>query len=117
MRRRSAAGCWSSALTAISEDNYLAYTYNRFQACRFGLEGEVVDPVAGVRRTIAEDVAATLQAVCGARARARLRGAAAASRARRARGQRCALDARSVRRRAGRCADLVWQQAERFRRG
>ena len=23
------------------EDDYLAYTYNRFQACRFGLAGEV----------------------------------------------------------------------------
>ncbi len=25
------------------EDDYLAYTYNRFQACRFGLDGTVVD--------------------------------------------------------------------------
>jgi glutamate---cysteine ligase / carboxylate-amine ligase len=26
------------------EDDYLAYTYNRFQACRFGLDGALVDP-------------------------------------------------------------------------
>ncbi len=25
------------------EDDYLAYTYNRFQACRFGLDGQLVD--------------------------------------------------------------------------
>jgi glutamate---cysteine ligase / carboxylate-amine ligase len=28
------------------EDDYLAYTYNRFQACRFGLDGQVVDATA-----------------------------------------------------------------------
>ena len=29
------------------EDDYLVYTYNRFQACRFGLEAEYVDPASG----------------------------------------------------------------------
>jgi carboxylate-amine ligase len=47
----------------ISEDLYLAYTYNRFQACRFGLDGEFVDPVARTRRTIREEVTATLEAL------------------------------------------------------
>jgi carboxylate-amine ligase len=32
---------------AISEDAYLAYNYNRFQACRFGLEGQVLDSITG----------------------------------------------------------------------
>ncbi len=29
------------------EDDYLVYTYNRFQACRFGLDGAYVDPATG----------------------------------------------------------------------
>ena len=100
----------------VSEDNYLAYTYNRFQACRFGLEGEIVDPIAGVRRTIAEDVAATLESVavhareldCEAPL-ALLAGVA-----------RSGNDARWMRDAfadAGSLPDLVWQQAERFRTG
>jgi carboxylate-amine ligase len=31
----------------LTEDIYLAYNYNRFQACRFGLEGQVLDSVTG----------------------------------------------------------------------
>ena len=100
----------------VSEDNYLAYTYNRFQACRFGLEGEVIDPAAGVRRTIAEDVAATLQAVSvharelDCEAPLQLLGGIA----------RDGNDARWMREAfadGGSLADLVWQQGERFRRG
>jgi glutamate---cysteine ligase / carboxylate-amine ligase len=32
---------------ALSEEVYLAYNYNRFQACRFGLEGQVLDSISG----------------------------------------------------------------------
>jgi glutamate---cysteine ligase / carboxylate-amine ligase len=45
------------------EDDYLAYTYNRFQACRFGLEGEVVDPVTAIHRPIRELILETIDAV------------------------------------------------------
>jgi carboxylate-amine ligase len=31
----------------LSEEVYLAYNYNRFQACRFGLEGQVLDSITG----------------------------------------------------------------------
>jgi carboxylate-amine ligase len=31
----------------VSEDAYLAYNYNRFQACRFGLEGQLLDSLTG----------------------------------------------------------------------
>jgi carboxylate-amine ligase len=48
---------------APTEDIYLPYTYNRFQACRFGLEGELIDPHTHVKRSIAEDVSATLEAI------------------------------------------------------
>jgi carboxylate-amine ligase len=98
----------------ISEEAYLAYTYNRFQACRFGLEGEVVDPIAGVRRSIAEDVAATLEAVevhareleCAAPLKLLERTA------------REGNDARWMREAfadGGSLSDLVWLQGERFR--
>jgi glutamate---cysteine ligase / carboxylate-amine ligase len=44
----------------LSEDDYLVYTFNRFEACRFGLDGTCVNPQTGERRTIAEDILATL---------------------------------------------------------
>lgn len=43
------------------EDDYLVYTYNRFQACRFGLEGQMVNPKTRERISIREDVLATLR--------------------------------------------------------
>ena len=42
------------------EDDYLAYTYNRFQACRFGLAGEVVDPRTTEHRPLREVIEQTL---------------------------------------------------------
>ncbi|HEX9181222.1 MAG TPA: YbdK family carboxylate-amine ligase [Burkholderiales bacterium] len=44
-----------------TRDIYLVYNYNRFQACRFGPEGELVDPVSGTRVGIREDLLATLE--------------------------------------------------------
>ena len=46
-----------------AEDDYLVYTFNRFQACRFGLDGTLVDPRNGEHRTIREDILATLRQV------------------------------------------------------
>ncbi len=45
---------------APQEDDYLPYTFNRFQACRFGLEGPFVDPRTGEHRTLREDIERTL---------------------------------------------------------
>ena len=45
------------------EDDYLVYTFNRFQACRFGLDGTMVDPQTRESRTIREDILATLRRV------------------------------------------------------
>jgi carboxylate-amine ligase len=45
------------------EDDYLAYTYNRFQACRFGLDGEVVDPLTAEHRPLRALILQTLQNV------------------------------------------------------
>jgi glutamate---cysteine ligase / carboxylate-amine ligase len=47
------------------EDDYLAYTYNRFQACRFGLDGVVVDARTAEHRTIRSLILETLVRVEG----------------------------------------------------
>ncbi len=46
-----------------TEDDYLVYTFNRFQACRFGLDGTMVDPKTRTSRSIREDILATLRQV------------------------------------------------------
>jgi carboxylate-amine ligase len=45
------------------EDDYLAYTYNRFQACRFGLDGVVVDARTAEHRPIRSLILETLAKV------------------------------------------------------
>ncbi|HOW46852.1 MAG TPA: YbdK family carboxylate-amine ligase [Rubrivivax sp.] len=45
------------------EDDYLVYTYNRFQACRFGLDGEIVDPKTKQRVKLRDDILRTLARV------------------------------------------------------
>ena len=45
------------------EDDYLAYTYNRFQACRFGLDGEVVNPLTAEHRPLRDLIAQTIKDV------------------------------------------------------
>lgn len=44
-----------------AEDDYLVYSYNRFQACRFGLDGSMVHPKTRQALVIRDDIAATLQ--------------------------------------------------------
>jgi carboxylate-amine ligase len=46
-----------------SEDIYVTYNYNRFQACRFGLEGQLIDGSTGAVRPVHQDVLATLEQV------------------------------------------------------
>ena len=47
----------------LTEDAYHVYSYNRFQACRFGLEGEFADPHTQEKRGLREDILATLDAL------------------------------------------------------
>jgi glutamate---cysteine ligase / carboxylate-amine ligase len=37
-------------------ESYLVYQYNRFQSCRFGLDGDFIDPITHVHRSIREDI-------------------------------------------------------------
>jgi len=46
-----------------AEDDYLVYNYNRFQACRFGLEGSVTHPKTYETVSLREDILATLAKV------------------------------------------------------
>ena len=39
-----------------TEDDYLPYTYNRFQACRFGLDSVFVDPGTGEQRVLRDEI-------------------------------------------------------------
>jgi carboxylate-amine ligase len=100
----------------LSGDIYLAYTHKRFQACRFGLDGELVDPIGGTRRPIGEGVAATLGLVAvharELEAEAALEEIGAALRE--------GNDARWMRERYAESRsllDLVWRQVERLREG
>lgn len=43
-----------------AEDDYLVYNYNRFQACRFGLDGVLVHPKSNESLALREDILATL---------------------------------------------------------
>ena len=72
VERAAALACYLQAICrrllervepAPLEDDYLVYTFNRFQACRFGLEGTMVDPQTRESRTIREDILATLRKV------------------------------------------------------
>lgn len=44
-----------------AEDDYLVYTYNRFQACRFGLDAVYVDPATGEHMALREHILLTMQ--------------------------------------------------------
>ena len=43
------------------EDDYLVYNYNRFQACRFGLDGTLVHPQSHETLSLREDILTTLR--------------------------------------------------------
>ena len=45
------------------EDDYLVYTFNRFQACRFGYGGTLVVPGSAEQRVIGDDIIRTMAAI------------------------------------------------------
>ena len=48
-----------------AEDDYLVYTYNRFQACRFGMDAVYVDPATGVHMPLREHIMRTMDQIAG----------------------------------------------------
>ena len=70
VERAAALACYLQALCryllerkepAPAEDDYLVYNYNRFQACRFGLDGAIVHPKNHETLSIREDILSTLR--------------------------------------------------------
>jgi carboxylate-amine ligase len=99
----------------LEEEMYLVYNYNRFLACRFGLEAEIVEPSSGMRRTLREDIAATCERL---RPHARALGAEEALEEVLRWKQDSGNDARWMREvysRSRSLQDLVWRQTERWR--
>ena len=45
------------------EGDFLVYNSNRFQACRFGLDGVIVNPRSYEPRSLRDDIEATLQMI------------------------------------------------------
>lgn len=99
----------------LSEDAYHVYSYNRFQACRFGLEGEFADPHTQEKRSLREDIVATLEALAvhahELDAEAGLEEIADCVR----NGGNDARWMREVYAKSHSLPDLVWRQAERWR--
>jgi carboxylate-amine ligase len=48
-----------------AESDYLVYNYNRFQACRFGLDGLLVHPKTYETRSVRDDIVATVHMLTG----------------------------------------------------
>ena len=97
------------------EDDYMVYTYNRFQACRFGLEAVYVEPETGEHLPLREHILATIERIAP---HARALGAAAAVDRLRESAQAGSNDARWLRDTQARerlLAEMVRQAAERFR--
>jgi carboxylate-amine ligase len=46
---------------APAEDDYLVYNYNRFQACRFGLDGAITHPKTYATVALRDDIISTLR--------------------------------------------------------
>ena len=72
VERAAALACYLQALCRMllareeappAEDDYLVYHYNRFQACRFGLDGSIVHPKSNDSLSLREDILATLRLV------------------------------------------------------
>jgi carboxylate-amine ligase len=99
-----------------SEDDYLVYTYNRFQACRFGLAAVYVDPASGEHLPLKDHIMSTLTQLQGHAATA---GAAEALESLRLSTERDQNDARWLRECQARerlLAEVTRQASQRFRR-
>jgi len=100
-----------------TEDDYLVYTYNRFQACRFGLDAVYVDPATGGHMPLREHILLTMAQI---ERHATAMGAGASLHLLRNSVERGDNDARWLRERQGEehlLAEVIRQASERFRGG
>ena len=99
------------------EDDYLVYTYNRFQACRFGLDAVYVDPATGQHMPLREHILMTMGQI---EQHAASVGASTSLHLLRTSVNRADNDARWLREKQGEeqlLAEVIRQAAERFRGG
>jgi len=71
VQRAASLACYMQALCRYllrdddklktAEDDYLVYNYNRFQACRFGLDGTIIHPKSHEQISLREDILTTLR--------------------------------------------------------
>ena len=97
------------------EDDYLVYTYNRFQACRFGMDAVYVDPGTGQHMPLREHILKTFSQIEG---HAEALGAGAFLQMLKGSVDRSYNDARWLRERQAKedlLAEVIRQAAERFR--
>ena len=100
-----------------TEDDYLVYTYNRFQACRFGLDAVYVDPATGSHMPLRQHILLTLQQI---EPHAAINGASAFLQMLKSSVERNENDARWLRERQAEehlLAEVIRQAAQRFRGG
>lgn len=100
-----------------TEDDYLVYTYNRFQACRFGLDAVYVDPATGGHMPLREHILLTMGQI---ERHATGMGAGASLHLLRTSVERSDNDARWLREKQGEehlLAEVIRQAADRFRGG
>jgi glutamate---cysteine ligase / carboxylate-amine ligase len=95
----------------IDESLYAVYTVNRFQAARFGFDGELIDPLTRQKISVRDDLLATLDQIAPYAAALGTTRLLEELRTTAIRGN----DAKWMRdtyARSGSLPDLVWQQAE-----
>ena len=100
-----------------AEDDYLVYTYNRFQACRFGLDAVYVDPATGGHMPLREHILMTMAQI---ERHAHSTGASASIQLLRGSVENNDNDARWLRERQSEerlLAEVIRQAADRFRGG
>ena len=98
----------------LHEDDYLPYTFNRFQACRFGPDGTYVDPTTGEHRTLREDILASFSRLEGHAIDLRAEAGLKLLRTELLATGNDATWLRGVRQREGLLAEVVRQQVQRW---
>lgn len=114
-----ALACWLRRERPFrsTEDDYLVYGYNRFQASRFGLAGVCIDPRSHQQRSLRDDILATLATIEAHAIDLGADGACGDLRAAVAAGVSDADWARDCHARENSLPELVRQQCLRWRRG
>ena len=97
------------------EDDYLVYTYNRFQACRFGMDAVYVDPATGSHMPLREHIMRTMDQIAGHAAQHGASGALHLLRSEAHAGQNDARWLRERQREEQLLAEVSRQAAQRFR--